>query len=44
MTEMKKAIVAEISTLEATMQTVYSRFVTVHKAVVHLYGFQQQCA
>lgn len=44
MTDMKKEIDAKISTLEATMRTVYKIFVTVHKVVVHLYIFQQQCA
>lgn len=26
------------------MRIVHRRFVTMHKSVVHLYGFQQQCA
>jgi len=29
--------------LEDIMQLAYSRFITMHKAVVHLYIFQQQC-
>ena len=41
MTEMKKVIVAEISTLEATMRTMYRIFFIMHKVVIHLYGFQR---
>lgn len=40
MTEMKKSIMVEISTLEATMRTMYRIFVTVHKVIFHLYGIQ----
>lgn len=39
MKDMKKAIVAMISNLEATVQTGYRIFVTVPREVVHLYGF-----
>ena len=40
MDEMRKVIFVEVSTLETTMQKLYDRFVTMHKAVVHLYDFQ----
>ena len=40
MKKMKKVILAEISTLETSMQTLYGRLITMHKAVVHLYDFQ----
>ena len=43
MAEMRKVILDEVSTLEITMKKIYDVFVTVHKAVVHLYGFQQRC-
>jgi len=36
--ELKKAILDEVSFLETVMWVVYSRFGTVHKAVVHLKG------
>ena len=39
MAEMRKVILTKVSTLEATMQKIYNRFVTVHKAVFHLFGF-----
>lgn len=38
--EMRKEILAKVSTLEAAMQNLYDRFITVHKEVVHLHGFQ----
>jgi len=41
MVEMRKAILAEVSTQEATMRKFYDGFITMHKAVVHLHGFQQ---
>lgn len=39
---MRKVILVEVSTPETTMWKLYDKFVTVHKEVVHLYGFQQQ--
>lgn len=39
MEEMKKEILAEISTFETTIQTLYRKIFMVHKAVVHLYSF-----
>ena len=36
MAKVKEEILAEILTLETTMLTVYRRFFTVHKEVVHL--------
>ena len=41
---MKKTILVDISTLENTMQMLYNKFFPVHKAIVHLYDFQQQYA
>ena len=41
--EMKKVILIEVSSLETVMQRLYDRFITVHKAVVHLHGHQQHC-
>jgi len=43
MAETRKSIPAEVSTPETTMQKHYDEFVTLHKEVVHIYGFQQQC-
>ena len=43
MEEMRKVILAEVSTLETTMRKHYDKFFIVHKAIFHLYGFQQQC-
>ena len=40
--EMKTMILVEVSTLGDTMQKLYDRFLTVHKAVVHVHGLQQQ--
>lgn len=42
MAEMTRGILANVSTLEATMWKLYDRFVTIHKEVVHLFGFQRQ--
>lgn len=39
MEEMRKAILAEVLALEATMRRICDGFVTVHKVVVHLFGF-----
>ena len=39
--EMRKEILAKVSTLESTMQKLYYEFFIMHKVVVHLYGFQQ---
>lgn len=41
MEEMRKVILAEVSTLEATMWKLYEGFPTVYKVDVHLYSFQQ---
>ena len=40
MAEMRKVILVEVSTLKATMQKLYDKFLIVHKVVVHQYGFQ----
>lgn len=37
--ELKKVIVDEVSSLEIVMRVLYSKFGTVHKAVVHLNGW-----
>lgn len=36
--ELKIAILDEVSSVEIVMRTLYSRFITVHKSVVHLNG------
>lgn len=41
MAEMRKMILTKASTLEKVMWKMYDRFVTVHKAFVHLHGYQQ---
>lgn len=41
MGEMRKAILAKVSTLEDTKQNIYDIFVTVHKEVVCVHGVQQ---
>ena len=41
--EMKAAILNEVSTLGETMQDLHEELITVHKAVVHVLGLQQQC-
>lgn len=43
MEEMKKVILDKVSALENTMKKLYNIFFTMHKAFVHLYGFQQWC-
>ena len=43
MAKMRKVILAEVSTLEATMRKLYDGFVTMHKVVFHLYDFQKWC-
>jgi len=40
MAEIRKVILIEVSTLEATMRKIYEGFVIVHKANVHLYSFE----
>jgi len=40
MENMRKEIFVEVSTLETTMHKFYDKFLTMHKAFVHLYGFQ----
>lgn len=42
MAEIRKVILIEVSTLEATMRKIYEGFVIVHKANVHLYSFEGQ--
>ena len=42
--ELKKEILDEVLTLDTVMRALYSKFGTVHKAVAHLNGWQQQCA
>ena len=42
--ELKRVILDEVSSLETIMRMLYSRFDTVHKAIVHLNGWQQHCA
>lgn len=42
--DLKKAILDELLSLETIMRKMYFRFVTVHKSVVHLNGWQQRCA
>lgn len=39
---MRAATLAEVSTLEETMQKPYDWFVTVHKEVVHFHGLQHK--
>ena len=39
--ELKKVILDEVSSLETVMQTLYSRFGTLHKVVIHLNSWQQ---
>jgi len=41
--ELKKVILDEVLSLEKVMQALYSTFGTMHKAVVHLNGWQQRC-
>ena len=38
MEKMRKVILAEVSTLETTMQKLYDGFVTMHNAIVHLHN------
>lgn len=42
MEQMRKVILAEVSTLETTMRNRYDRFITVHKEFFHVHGLQQQ--
>lgn len=42
MADMRKVILAEVSTLETTMQILYDGFVTLHKVVVSVHGLQQR--
>ena len=39
---MTAAILVEVSTLGETMWKIYDRFVTIHKAIIHLHGLQRQ--
>ena len=39
---MRATILGEVSTLGETMQDLYEELITIHKAVVHLHGLQQQ--
>ena len=40
----KKEILDEVLSLDTVMQVLYSKFGTMHKAVVHLNKWQQRCA
>jgi len=40
MGEMRKAILAEVSTFKSTMRKIYDEFITVHKAVVCVCGLR----
>ena len=42
--EMKKAILDEVLSLDTVMRSLYSKFGTVHQAVIHLHRWQQRCA
>ena len=42
--ELKKAILDEVLCLDIVMRALYSKFGTVHKAFIHLNGWQQRCA
>lgn len=37
--KLKRAILDEVPSLEAVMQILYSRFITMHKSVVHINGW-----
>lgn len=39
--ELKRAILNEVSSLETVMRTLYSTFITMHKSIVHLNGWQK---
>jgi len=39
---MRTTILAKVSTLGDTMQTLYDRFVNVHKELLRVHGLQQQ--
>jgi len=41
--ELKKAILDELLSLHIVMRELYSKFSTVHQAVVHLHGWQHRC-
>ena len=41
--KLKKAILDEVLSLDTVMRALYSKFGNVHKAVVHLNGWQQLC-
>jgi len=41
--EVKKEILDELLSLDTIMQSLYSKFGTVHKVVIHLNGWQQRC-
>ena len=42
--ELKNETLDEVLSLDTVMQVLYSKFGTVHKAVVHLNGWLQRCA
>jgi len=39
---MRAVILGEVSTIGETMRDLYEELITIHKAVVHLHGLQQQ--
>lgn len=41
--EWRKVILDEVTSLETFMWKMYFKFITVHKSVVHLDGWQQHC-
>ena len=42
--KLKKAILDEVLSLDTVMRALYSKFGTMHQAVIHLHGWQQRCA
>ena len=42
--ELKKEILDEVLSLDIVMRALYSKFGTMHNAVIHLNGWQQRCA
>ncbi len=42
--ELKKAILDEVLSLDTVMRALYSKFSTMHQAVVHLHRWKHRCA
>lgn len=42
--KLKNALLDQVLSFDTIMQALYSNFATMHKAVVHLNRWQQQCA